>query len=41
MRSWDDQVENTYAHVQYWTIVSLLIGKVSEGLDVVDKRILR
>ena len=40
MKSWDDAVQNTYASVQYWTLIGLLIGKVAEGLEVFQRRIL-
>jgi len=40
MKVWNDPIENTYASVQYWTITRLIIGKVAEGLDVFQRRIL-
>lgn len=40
MRRWPDSVEDEYAAVHYLTIIRLLIGKVAEGLELFQKRVL-
>ena len=37
----DDPTANAYAGIHHFTIMRLLVGKVTEGLDVIQNRILR
>ena len=40
MKAWNDPIEDIYASVQYSTLIGLLVGKVAEGLEVFQSRIL-